>query len=439
MPFRTAIETISASADRQLVALCISHYSGYVREAAIARAIDLAGSACLELIIERVNDWVPEVRKIARHALLTLLATVPSEYFVSLLPKIRSLGAATRTDHRSWLLEFEQQLVQTGGATAIIAAMAGPDFRLRRAAYLVALDHQLLPIAEMATIGLKSGDIMVARQAVTLLDRIPSQNRGPCITLATASPFGPVRYAAFVYLANDQVDANHEPFLWHAIFDAQASLRSAAARLLHDRGQDVIAHCIAMLDAGRLSITQIRAALSLLVERHAPDIAARLAQFANDRRSDIRAHAMALQVKVSPSLRDEIALRALFDPVRKVRKTGVRLCTLGAFVPFEEIKTMLVQRGDCHAAMTVCARDQWDSLACIAFIAVLELPSGCDDNVLSDALRKWTDNPASSWTKPSIQHQQVLSHPETASRLLELAQDRRTQLQLRLREDGIEL
>lgn len=184
MPLRVAIEMISASEDRQFVALCISHYSGYVREAAIARAIDLGGGSCLELIIERVNDWVPEVRKIARQGLLALLVTVPSEHFVSLLPKIRSLAAATRTDHRSWLLEFEQQLVQVGGTTAIIAAMAGADFRLRRAAYFVALDHELLPITELATIGLKSGDIMVARRAVTLLDRMPSPERALCTALA---------------------------------------------------------------------------------------------------------------------------------------------------------------------------------------------------------------------------------------------------------------
>ncbi|WP_316868450.1 hypothetical protein [Ralstonia wenshanensis] len=170
---------------------------------AITRAIDLGGSSCLELIIERVNDWVLEVRKIARQGLRALLFTVPSEHFVSLLPKIRSLAAATRTDHRSWLLEFEQQLVQVGGATAIIAAMAGADFRLRRAAYFVALDHELLPITELATIGLKSGDIMVARRAVTLLGRIPRQERPLCTALAATSPFGPVRHAAFMHVAEN--------------------------------------------------------------------------------------------------------------------------------------------------------------------------------------------------------------------------------------------
>ena len=108
-------------------------------------------------------------------------------------------------------------------------------------------------------------------------------------------------------------------------------------------------------------------------------------------------------------------------------------------MPFEQIKTLLVERGDCHAAMAVCARNEWDSLACIALIAALGLSSGHDDQTLRDALKKWIGNPRSSWTKPSVLHQEILSEPATASRLLDLAQDCRTQLQTRLRENGIEL
>ena len=116
---------------------------------------------------------------------------------------------------------------------------------------------------------------------------------------------------------------------------------------------------------------------------------------------------------------------------------GARLCALGAFVPFEQVKTLLVERGDCHAAMAVCARNEWDSLACIALIAALGLSSGHDDQTLSHALKKWIGNPRSSWTKPSLSHREILSEPTTASRLLNLAQDRSTLLQARLRENGI--
>ncbi|CAE6804147.1 hypothetical protein [Paraburkholderia nemoris] len=439
MPLRTAIETITASIDNEFVALCMSHYSGYVREAAIGRAVELGCSSFLVSITERVNDWVPEVRRAATNALLTLLATVPAENFVSLIPRLRGLMSATRTDHRSWLFEFEQRLVEAGGAAAIVVATNGTDFRLRRAAFLVAVDHQLLSVTEMVKLGLSSGDIVLAQRAVTLLDRVPVSGRAIYIALAAASPFGPVRFAAFKFVVNGHVDFDTEPFLWRTIFDSQGSLRSAAAQLLVESGRDVVGRCSAMLDAGGLNVRQVRAGLSLLAERRAPDAAAVLARYAGDARAEIRAHALMLQARVSPSLKDEIASRALLDPSRKVRKVGARLCTLGAFVSLDRIAAMLIQRGDRHAALTVCARDQWDSLACIALITELEMPneSGCED--VRDALRKWIDNRVSYWTKPSGQHRQILSQPGAGSRLLDLAGDGRTELRARLREGGIEL
>jgi len=439
LPLRTAIETLAASTDRELVALCISHYSGYVREAAICRAVELGDSLFLELIAERVNDWVPEVRKCATNALLLLLATVPVEHFAAILPRLRSLMLATRADHRAWLFDFEQRLIQAGGSAAIIEAMTGADFRFRRAAYLVARDHHLLSVAELVKRGLLSGDIVIGQNAVAQLDQVDMSDRDTCIAIATASPFGPIRYAAFKFVVNDRVSVDTESFLWRTIFDPQAGLRAAAARLLIESGRDVIGRCSAMLEAGQLNIRQIRAALSLLADLRAPNTVAVLAKYADDARTEIRAHAVMLQAKVSPSLKDEIASRALLDVSRRVRKVGARLCTLGAFVPLDRIAAMLVQRGDRHAALTVCARDRWDCLACIVFIAELRGPNVRDCDDMREALRKWINNPASSWTKPNDQHRQILSQRGVGSRLLDLAGNRQAELLARLREGGIEL
>lgn len=439
MPLRAAIETITVSTDNEFVALCMSHYSGYVREAAIGRAVELGCNSFLESITERVNDWVPEVRRAATNALLTLLATVPAEHFVSLLPRLRSLMLATRTDHRAWLLAFERQLVEAGGTNAIIAAMTGTDFRLRRATFLVAVDHQLLSITETIELGLGSSDIVLAQCAVRLLDRVPVSDRARYIALATASPFGPIRFAAFNFISGDQDSSDLEPFLWRAILDSQGSLRSAAARLLIERGRDVIGHCSAILDAGELTARQVRAGLSLLAEHRAPEAVPMLTRYGNDSRTEIRAHAIALQARISPLLKDEIASRALLDPSRKVRKVGVRLCTCGAFVSLGLIKTMLVQHGDRHAALAVCARDKWDSLTCIALITELHVR---DENGYADVraeLRNWIDDPTSSWTKPGVEHRLILSNPEAQFRLLDLAEDRNPELRARLREGGIEI
>ena len=440
MPLRTAIEMLDASSDEQLIGTCISHYSGYIREAAIGRAVELGGGAFLDLIASRVNDWVPEVRKSATNALLTLLAAVPAQHFVAIIPRLRSLILATRTDHRAWLLEFEQRLVEAGGSASIIDAMRGADFRLRRAAYLVARDHQLLPVTEMIRHGLLSGDIVLARCAVNLLAAVPASEQGVYIALATASPFGPVRLAALEIAASNRVDFDIEPFLWRTLFDSQGSLRSVAAKSLVERGRDIVGHCKAMLNAESLSAKHVRAGLSLLVEQNAPDVNALLVRYVDNKRSDVRAHALLLQARISPSRKDEIASRALLDPSRMVRKTGVRLCVSGAFVTLDLVLAMLMRWRDHDAAYAVCKRDQWDSLACLAMIAKLPPQEVNDCFDVSAALVKWIDNRSSaSWTKPSAQHRQVLAEPSVRMRLLELVGNGQAELRTRLREVGIEI
>ncbi|WP_175948118.1 hypothetical protein [Burkholderia pyrrocinia] len=439
MSLSAALEHIASSTDHDFVTRCMSHYSGYVRETAIGRAVELGGSSSLESITERVNDWVPEVRRAATNALLTLLATVPAEHFVTLIPRLRGLMLATRTDHRSWLLDFERRLVEAGGAEAIVAALTGTDFRLRRAAFLVAVEHQLLSLTETIELGLNSGDIVLARSAVTLLDGVPVSDRAKYVASAAASPFAPVRLAAFKLISSDESSSRYEPLLWRATLDLQSSLRSAAVRLLIERGRDVIGHCSAQLNAGELTARQIRAGLSLLAEQHAPDIVSTLARYASDARAEIRAHTVTLQAKLFPSLKDEIASRALLDPSRQVRKVGVRLCTCGAFVSLGLIKAMLLQHGDHRAALAVCARDKWDSLVCIALISEFDAPTENDPLDIKAALRRWIEDPTSSWTKPSGTHRLLLSSPEAGSRLFDLADDRQPQLCARLREGGIEL
>lgn len=440
MPLRTALEMLGASSDKQWISSCISHYSGYIREAAIGRAVELGDSAFLDPIALRVNDWVPEVRKSATSALLTLLAVFPAQHFVAIIPRLRSLILATRTDHRAWLLEFEQRLVEAGGSASIIDAMRGADFRLRRAAYLVARDHQLLPVTEMIRRGLLSGDILLAQYAVKLLAAIPSPEQGVYIALATASPFGPVRHAALKIAANNRVDFDIEPFLWRTLFDSQGSLRSIAAKSLVERGLDIVGHCKARLNTECLSAKNVRAGLSLLVEQNAPDVNALMNRYVDDKRAEVRAHALLLQARISPSRKDEIASRALLDPSRKVRKTGVRLCVSGAFVTLDLVLAMLMRWRDRDAAFAVCKRDQWDSLACLAMLAALPLEEVdyCFD--VSAALVKWIDNRSSaSWTKPSAQHRQILAESGVSMRLLEQAGNGHVELRTRLREVGIDI
>lgn len=437
VPLRAALARIAATDDRELLAEAICHYSGYVREAGIARCVEIGDPRFLAPIADRLNDWVPQVRKVAGDGLLTLLATTPAELFVPLLPKLRSLTQAMRTDHGPWLAKFEQRLVRAGGSAAISGALSSTDMRLRRAAFAVCLDHGLQSIVDLVRIGLASGDIVLARQAANLIDKVPHAEQQRCIELAMTSTFGPVRRAALRSIL-EQDDPAAMDFAKRALLDPQGSLRYSTARWLMQRGFDALRHCVDTLDSGRLRPGQIRAVLSLLGELQGKEALPVIGQHTQSAHVEVRAQALILMAKLAPSTKDDIAARAMQDPSRRVRRTAALLCVRhGAFVSLAQLRGMLEQYGDHITALRIAKREKWDYLVCIAFVGQLCEPDERTREDLASAIDIWLATEGSSWTRPSPAHMEVLAQPGMMTLLCNLANRSQALLVRRLLEVGV--
>lgn len=438
IPLRVAVDTVAASQDHVQMLEWTKHYSGYIRETAIARCVELGKAECLPAMVGRLNDWVPEVRRAAADGLLTLLATVPAEHFVPLLPPLRELTEAKRTDHAAWLSRFEQQLVHAGGRDGVLNALSSPDFRLRRAAYFVSHAQRLLEPFALSELGLRSGDIALARHAVTLIDTLPNADQPALLHMALSSSFGPVRLAA-LHLAIRHPDVPEvDSFLHRALFDAQGTLRHAAARALTAKGIDIAGLCLNALASERLDSRRVRTALSLMVEIGAPYAEDVLSRYANDPRVDVRVRAMTLQARQNPGIRDTVSQRALRDASSKVRTLGALLCTrFGAYVSLDQVRDLLTNHGDYRSALRICSREKWDHLVCLAWTTEF---SRLDDELLAElrqVLGVWLAREGVSWTRPSSQHVEILSRPQTATALLELAANKRSVLADCLQRSGI--
>src|SRR5690348_1741050 len=87
-----------------------SHGSGFKRENAVRRLGMLGNPIAIPYLIERVNDWVPQVREAARSALSRLIRAGNGEAFVESLPAIMHLQTCTRDDHTELMQAVEDFL-----------------------------------------------------------------------------------------------------------------------------------------------------------------------------------------------------------------------------------------------------------------------------------------------------------------------------------------
>lgn len=435
---QAALDEVAVTTNAELLIAWTNHYSGYIREATLARCVELRNPALLDCIVHRLNDWVPEVRRAAADGLLTLLAVLPIEHFIPLLPRLRTLTEAQRTDHGAWLFRFEQELVKAGGKGGIVAALHGSDFRLRRGAYSVCVAHHLLEPAQLAEYGLRSGDVLIARQAITLLEAFSLEVQLNYLQVAGVSNFGLIRTAALRAMLQRPSSQHVEDFVRDALFDPQGSIRGIARAWLTAKSIDVSGICSEALKSGSLTARQMRATLSLLAETGEAGASETIQRYADDPRVDVRARALLLWSRLTPTNGDEIANRALNDPSPKVREVGVLICTRqGAYVPLARVRALLNAHGDYRSALRICRREKWDHLACLGMVTEL---SGLDKDLrteLHEVLSVWLRQEGASWTKPTDEHVALLSQQEVAIGLRALAGNLAAQLEDRLQEYGI--
>lgn len=138
-----------------LVVACF-HPSGFVREAATARLGEHQGPVAVQALALRAGDWVLQVRDRARAGLERHLST--ADGLLALGPLAVMLAGRV---HGRWLAERAEAAMGALDDGDLARLRAAPDWRVRRAAYRVALAAQRLDLAELVQAAERDGDLVV--------------------------------------------------------------------------------------------------------------------------------------------------------------------------------------------------------------------------------------------------------------------------------------
>lgn len=344
----------------------LGYYNGFVREAALRRAAELASPQLLPAILERLNDWVPQVRALAQAVLLDMLPSIGTFDAMRLLPAVQRLRTAGRADHSAWIASFERALVEKAGPQAIVDGLLDPDVRLARACWQVAAAARLAPPeAVIARLLPATRDIVLARQAVDAIFRLPEAARAPLFRRALESSFGMVRAIALRPLLNE-ASAINDALAMRMALDLQTWVRLIASAYLARRGIDVAAMFADALIAPGASSQVLRACLAGLAEQGSAGRLELVRSFTNHSMARVQLSANLACLRLAPGARDEIALEVLRSPHRRVRKLVLQLRREeGVYLDTDTALALMAAHDDVDMMFAFARHDPWTWLALI--------------------------------------------------------------------------
>ncbi len=388
-------------------------YNGYVRQAAIARSVTLADAELLPEIVERLNDWVPQVRDAARSAVLTLLPLMPAQQVIGLLPAFMKLYSAGRSDHRQWLAVCERDLLKWVPIDDLVAGIESADIKVARACFDVLRRAAMMDTTALILLAFKSRrDIVMTLQAAGLIGTLAPEAQDALYHAALESHFGAVRTFALRALLRQQFGQATREIALSVLRDPQSSVRGAAIAHLLANEVVVDSYYRNLLAAASTSSTVIRICLSELAGmRNGGDVMLVKSFLANPLIS-IRTSAYAAWMKLAEGDKDDIAGQALADEARTIRKTALEMTRRqGAFLPFETVCVALIERQDWDLLLQFGQFEKWDGLEAIVRVALATGPSHAIRPQLASRLTTWM-RLAGSYTRPRPSQAEFLRGPQ---------------------------
>jgi hypothetical protein len=415
------LQAVNACDSTAQLADYASDYSGYVREAALIQCVKLARPELLPVVAGRLNDWVPQVRQMARSAMKTLMPLMPAEHLLALLPQTSRLLVAGRSDHRVWVDEFEASLVRSVDTQDIVNAARGTDVKVARACFDILQKYRLLEKDALVSMMAASADIVIAAKAVQLCADTPAETRLAHYLMAARSQFGSIRTIAVRALLAHENNKEKPEIAVAALLDAQSSVRAVAMSFLNAQDFDLRGFYRDALRYPSVPAKRTRIALAALASLRNADDVAFIKSFVDAAAPSIRLAALMAWLKVAEKDKDAIASVALEDVAPAVRKFALQAVSKhGAYIPLAAVRKALEGRGDLKLLLLFSMRNKWAWLESIGQIALQIAPEDVLRPDLHRALREWIWRAGSLYDAPSVEQIAFLTSGPTMSVLSSL-------------------
>lgn len=409
--------------------------NGYVREAAIDRAAELAAPALLPALAARLNDWVAPVRDKARDAVLAVLGALDPDKdagaAMQLLQDVEQLKRARRTDHGAWIARFERRLIDVLGADRILAAIDAGYGRLPQLCFMLARTYALADAFTLCRGALANrSNVVLAHQAMDLARGLGEAEQQHIYRLALGAPVGLVRAEALRALLRSTT-LDPAALAASMLADGNTWVRLVAIACLAKLGIDVPGTYAARIAAADGDCRVLRACLSGLADAGGTAHLDLIREYTAHPNARVQIAALFAWLHLAPKAKDDIARHMLGSPHRRVRKLFPKLVRLGAYVPVDVAMSCMRGHDDVEHMFALAQGSTWTLLEVIATIAA-ETDGDADlRHRLGRQLDAWACSAVHGYTRPTAQQRAFLRQEtvqQTLLGLLENAPDKQRRL-----------
>lgn len=381
--------------------------------------------AAIPALLERANDWVPQVRAAATAALQGLLKDVHAPFFLQVLPALQRLQRQCRADHGALIAQIEALLIRPGHRALVQAALRAVEPQLARAAQQLCQRHALLDPATLVREALQHADPGVRREAIVSIGQLSAQS-GDLLLQVQQDRWMPLRREALQQRMRLFPQLERE-LLKVALGDRSPAIREMAVLRSQRHGVDVLPLLQQRLQSPGLSARDIAGvlhAMQLCGSGAWPSIRG----FATHASPAVREQVLRALSRLDPEHSRDGLLAALTDASPRVLRMALQgLLKQRQEVPLEVAQTTWrtaapAQRQLLYVWM-VPLLHKWDQLL---FLLQVYPGDGSDaESGWLDARVRWSSNFNRDFRQPSVDQKAAISRLYEQKRALLGAQARR--------------
>ena len=353
--------------------LAAMHPSGRIRERGLRRIAetDMASRSrhALSCTLLRLNDWVEQVRDVARESIDDMLVQASIDDWADAFPSLVRLRRAQRYSHDDLYREATARLAREPRSDVMRRHVELAPPHVAQNALTVRLHQQSEDASVLVETGMRRPEARVRRSVVRTAARVLKGSVvDRLLDRAEIDPCENIRLLALTLRVQGEAGQAAEASLRRLVADPSPLVRAYCQRELLDRGVSDLAALYREAGDQALTSRQLAAALKGLAEVGAVRDASYLVDRVQDKRALVRASAVAGLGALKPIDADEVFLNALSDESPRVSKTALSvLCDHPHMIAATRIRR-LARSADIphvrkHALEALLAKGNWAPLA----------------------------------------------------------------------------